>query len=372
MGEKVVGKRNSEQSVNPHSGLQSGETLFGILAEHLTEVVTRFDKDFRHIYINHSIESKTGLRPESFVGHTNEELGFPPETVMQWNAALRHVFDTGEETEISFALDGPGGRREFVSLLFPQQDLGGEIASVLGVIRDVTQQKKSETEYQDSRRQLRNLAVHLLHAREEERRKVAREIHDELGQILLALKMDLQWIEKRLDPVSPQVKEKIRVSIELADQTIQIVHRIASDLRPGILDDIGLAAAIDWLAGDFTRRNGIPCQVDFTAQASRIGGNGSTSLFRIIQEALANVALHAQASVASVEVWEAESALVLRIHDDGQGITEEQAGSALSLGLIGIRERVQELCGEISILGKPGKGTTLTVTIPLPSEGALA
>jgi PAS domain S-box-containing protein len=372
MEEKTVGTHDATMSVRRTNELQMGDIMFRTLAEHLPQVITRFDKNLRHTYINNSIESITGLRPEGFIGRTNEEMGFPSETVMQWNAALRHVFATGEEAGISFTFDGPAGPRDFVSLLVPERGVDGEIATVLGVIRDVTQQKKSETQYEDSRRKMRNLAVHLLHAREEERKKVAREIHDELGQILLALKMDIQWIEKRLDPAPPQLRDKIQATIELADQTIKIVHRIASDLRPGILDDLGLAAAIDWLAADFARRNGIPCHVDFTAQMARLGGNSSTTLFRIIQEGLSNVALHAQASIASVEIWEAEGALVLRIHDDGHGITEEQAGSPLSLGLIGIRERVQELGGAMTILGKPGNGTTLTVTIPLPAEGGLA
>jgi PAS domain S-box-containing protein len=237
---------------------------------------------------------------------------------------------------------------------------------------DFTAQKDSEKKLEDSRSKLRNLALHLLHAREEERKKVAREIHDELGQMLTALKMDLRWIEKRLGLSSPQVTEKIRGVVELADSTIQTVHRISSELRPGVLDDIGLTAALEWLGGDFSRRSGILCRVDVTAPESRIGGNSSTALFRIIQEALTNVARHSRASRVSVEFWEADGMLEIQVQDDGIGITEEQSTSPLSFGLIGIRERAQGLHGEVSITGMPGKGTTLTVTIPLPQGGALA
>jgi PAS domain S-box-containing protein len=237
---------------------------------------------------------------------------------------------------------------------------------------DLTTQKESEKKLEDSRGKMRSLAIHLLHAREEERKRVAREIHDELGQILTALKMDLQWIEKRLAPRTPRIMEKIQGVVGLADQTIQMVHRISSELRPGMLDDLGLAAAVEWLGGDFSRRNGIPCRVDITARESRIGGNSSTALFRIIQEALTNVARHAHASHASVELWEEDGALKIRVKDDGEGVTEEQSTSPQSFGLIGIRERAQALGGEMSITGRPGKGTTLTVTIPLPSEGQLS
>jgi signal transduction histidine kinase len=243
--------------------------------------------------------------------------------------------------------------------------------ATLAFFFDLTTQKESEKKLEDSRGKLRNLAIHLLHAREEERKMVAREIHDELGQILTALKMDLQWIEKRLAPRTTQVMEKFHGVVGLADQTIQMVHRISSELRPGMLDDLGLAAAVEWLGGDFSRRNGIPCRVDITVPESRIGGNSSTALFRIIQEALTNVARHAHASHSSVELWEADRALTIRVQDDGRGVTEEQSTSPLSFGLIGIRERVQGLGGEMSITGKPGEGTILTVTIPLPPEGAL-
>jgi len=242
--------------------------------------------------------------------------------------------------------------------------------AMLAFYFDLTAQKNSEKKLENSQGRLRNLAVHLLHAREEERKTVAREIHDELGQILTALKMDLQWIEKRSDPRMTQIMEKIHGVVALADQTIQMVHRISSELRPGILDDLGLAAAIEWLGGDFSRRNGIPCRVDITAPEAMIVGKHATDLFRIVQETLINVAHHAHASQVSVELWEENRILTIRVQDDGLGITEEQATSPSAFGLIGIRERVQGLRGEISILGRPGKGTALMATIPLPLEGA--
>jgi signal transduction histidine kinase len=164
----------------------------------------------------------------------------------------------------------------------------------------------------------------------------------------------------------------MRGVVGLSDETIKIVHRISSELRPGVLDDLGLAAAIEWLGGDFSRRSGIPCLIDFTAPESAIGGNSSMVLFRIVQEALTNVTRHAQASRVSVEIWETDRVLTIRIRDDGRGISEEQATAPTAFGLIGIRERVSGLGGDMSISGRPGEGTVLTVTIPLPSQGALA
>ena len=166
-----------------------------------------------------------------------------------------------------------------------------------------------------------------------------------LGQALTALKIDVQWIEKRIPTPTSPVQEKIRAIVGLVDRTIQLVQRISSQLRPAMLDDLGLTAATEWLAGDFSRRSGIPCSVDVAAVESRIGGNSATALFRIIQEALTNVARHARASRVSVELWESEGTLVIRVLDDGRGITEQQSSAPSSFGLIGIRERVEGLGG---------------------------
>ena len=279
----------------------------------------------------------------------------------------------GEPTEdeyemMALRLDG----RQFPCRVAASRLAFPEGPATLAFLFDLSEQKEARKKLEDSHSKLRSLAVHLLHAREEERKTVAREIHDELGQILTAMKMDLQWIEKRLAPGTTQIMEKVHGVVGLADQTIQLVHRISSELRPGMLDDLGLAAAIEWFAGDFSRRNGIPCRADITVPRSRFGGNSSTAVFRIVQEALTNVARHAHASHVSVEIWEADLTLTIRVQDDGEGVTEEQSTSPSSFGLTGIRERVQGLHGEMQIVGTPGKGTTLTATIPLPPQGALA
>jgi len=230
-----------------------------------------------------------------------------------------------------------------------------------------------ELESQVSKRteELQRLAMHLLHAREEERKQIAREIHDELGQILAAIKMDLQWIERKSAQSPAPVLAGIHDVVGLADKTIQMVHRICSELRPGILDDLGLVAAIEWLGKDFSRKNDIPCNVDFTAAESTISAKSTTLVFRIVQEALGNISRHAHASSSSVELWEENRTLMIRIQDDGIGITEAQSNSPSAFGLIGIRERVQGLLGEMEISGTPGKGTTLRIRIPLPLEGAM-
>jgi PAS domain S-box-containing protein len=243
---------------------------------------------------------------------------------------------------------------------------------IFSTVRDVTERKRVEKELNGSHLKLRNLAQHLLHAREEERKTVAQEIHDELGQVLTALKMDFRWLERQLESSPERVREKIQGMTALTDQTIQRVQRISSDLRPRMLDDLGLAAAIEWLMGDFSRRTGIRCKTSVRITESRIGGNSAVAIFRIIQEVLTNVARHAKASRVSLQLSEADERLEILVRDDGIGITEAQASDARSYGLIGIRERAQGLGGNVSIHGETGKGATVAVSIPYPAGGNLA
>lgn len=252
------------------------------------------------------------------------------------------------------------------------KDERGEVALYMGAIRDITDHNRVESELTDSRTQLRNLATHLLSAREEERRKVAREIHDELGQVLTALKMDLKWLEKRLVPLSGQLQEKIGGMIGLTDQTIRRVQKISAELRPRMLDDLGLDAAVDWLSSDFSRRTGIACTLTEDLGKKHLGEDVATALYRIVQEALTNIARHAEASQVAVDMRVAQGRIEVSVQDDGIGISEEQAADPHSLGLIGIRERVLAFGGETSITGEKGKGTSIRVAVPLPRDGAPA
>ena len=353
------------------AALRESEERFRALIEN-APVAIGVTRDGKTVYGNEAYLRMFGITTlKQVVGHPLTDLVAPQCRKEVAERALRRTRGepAGDEYEMkAMRLDGQQFPCRVAVTVLVLSDGPAELAFFF----DLATQKDFEKKLEDSRVKMRNLAVHLLHAREEERKRVAREIHDELGQILTALKMDLQWIEKKFAPRTTQVIKKIHDVVGLADQTIQMVHRISSELRPGMLDDLGLAAAIEWLGGDFSRRNGIPCRVDITTPESRIGGNSSTALFRIVQEALTNVARHAHASRASVELWEADHTLTIRVKDDGRGVTEEQSTSPLSFGLIGIRERVQGLGGEMSITGRPGAGTILEVTIPLPSAGALA
>ncbi|MCG6917946.1 MAG: histidine kinase [Deltaproteobacteria bacterium] len=224
---------------------------------------------------------------------------------------------------------------------------------------------KAEREIRNSREQLRNLSAHLQSVREEERTRMAREIHDELGQSLTALKMDISWLNRRFLEEDPAFKKKLASMEEVIDSTIQTVQKLSGELRPGILDDLGLAAAIEWQAEEFQNRTGIECEISLSPEESVLTRDQSTTMFRIFQETLTNVIRHARAT--KVEVWleERKGRIVLEVTDNGRGITEAEISDPKSFGLIGMRERVEFIDGEITILGYPGKGTRITVTLPL-------
>jgi PAS domain S-box-containing protein len=239
------------------------------------------------------------------------------------------------------------------------------------VYRDTTAERAAEEELGQANRKMRNLAVHLLQVREEERRKIAQDVHDQLGQTLAALKMDLHWLAKRIGGDAAPLRDRLRATIELGEEAIGTVQRIASDLRPRMLDDLGLTPALNWLGSDFARRTRIRCKVSANIPSGIVGKNAATALYRIAQEALANVARHSHADHTALRLYATDGVLFLQVEDDGIGITEEQAGAADSFGLIGMRERLAELGGSLSINGEPGFGTILVVRIPLSGGGGL-
>ncbi|MFN0109719.1 MAG: two-component regulator propeller domain-containing protein [Blastocatellia bacterium] len=237
-------------------------------------------------------------------------------------------------------------------------------------LNDITFRKHAENSLKTSREQMRELAAHLQQAREEERAYIAREIHDELGQLLTGLKIDLKWFEKRLPKDAENSKllhEKMVSILELMDETIVAMRRVATKFRPGILDTLGLIAAIEWQAEEFSNRTGIRCEFDEPIPQQLSGLDCETALFRIFQESLTNVARHSEASAVKVSLTRQNGFLILQIRDNGRGITEKEIKDPHSIGLLGMRERAHIFGGEVSVSGSPGKGTTVTATIPINS-----
>jgi len=240
----------------------------------------------------------------------------------------------------------------------------GEARLFVGVIEDITQRRQAQEQLQRHREQLRDLAARLEAAREAERTRIAREIHDELGQALTALKIDLTWLRRRLPQPTPELAGKVDGMEAILDGMAGAIQRIATELRPGVLDELGLQAAIRWQAREFETRTGIACRVEQAAEQPVVDASRATAAFRIFQEALTNVARHAGATLVLVRFTLSAQALELRVEDNGRGISEGALADSRSLGLLGIRERATSLGGTVTITGERGRGTTLTLTLP--------
>jgi PAS domain S-box-containing protein len=241
-------------------------------------------------------------------------------------------------------------------------DGDGGFIRVQGTGQDITELREAQEGLERSRQQLRALSAHLQSVREEERTRIAREIHDELGQALTALKLDLATLARKAggDAV---VQDKVQSMVGLVNETIQTVRRIATELRPAILDDLGLLAALEWQTHEFQKRTGISCELKIGADID-VKPRASTELFRVFQETLTNIARHAGASTVTIFFSRQERHLVLEVHDNGVGIQENQISDIRSLGITGMRERVRLLGGTLQLTGIPGQGTTVLIQIP--------
>ena len=233
---------------------------------------------------------------------------------------------------------------------------------------DITDRKRAEQDLRASREQLRNLSAHTIAVRETERTNIAREIHDELGQNMTALKMDLAWMAKKLPGKHKTLISKTKAMARLVNATIKTVRKISTELRPGLLDDLGLAAAIEWQAGEFQKRTGIKCDLVIKPEEIEIDRDRSTAVFRIFQETLTNVARHASAKKVTASLKKRAGKVFLKVGDNGKGITRKQATDSKSFGLIGMRERAHFWGGKVTIKGVQGKGTTVTVSIPIEGK----
>jgi signal transduction histidine kinase len=229
--------------------------------------------------------------------------------------------------------------------------------------------RRAEEQLRESHEQLRALSVYLQSVREEERTRIAREVHDELGQALTGCKLDLSWIAGRLPREQKELIAKTRALSSHIDSTIQMVRRIATELRPGILDHLGLAAALEWQANEFQTRTGIQCEVHTSLQDVELTPDLNTTFFRIFQETLTNVIRHAGATSVKVELRQRDGRVILDVRDNGRGISRAEINNTKSMGLLGMRERAALLGGEFKISRLAGgQGTRLTVAIPLPYQ----
>jgi len=243
--------------------------------------------------------------------------------------------------------------------------LYNEMPTVLSIARDITERKQAEEKLKRTSKLLRELATHLQSVREEERTMIAQEIHDELGQVLTALKIQISLLANKLKDDQKPLKQKINSLLDMIDASVESVQKISAKLRPGILDELGLIAAIEWQTEEFEKMTNVKCSLVLPKEDLVLEKNKSTAIFRILQEALTNIARHSQATKVLISLLNYKSNVSLEIQDNGKGITQEQIRDFKSLGIHGMEERAMVFGGQVYIEGIAGKGTRLEVEIPV-------
>lgn len=344
--------------------LQGTDHIYRVFLERMNEGAAVLGRDHTVLHCNRRFARLLGAGLQSVIGSSLPDLVWPDDRA-RLSALLRRAAQRScrGETRLRSQTGAP------VPVQLSLNPLRLKTRAVCLIVSDLSEVKRAEQELRASSEQLRNLAARLLSVREEERTRIAREVHDELGQALTAVKMDLSWLAGRLSPGNGPMLGRVRSTLQLADSTIQSVRRISTELRPSVLD-LGLAAALEWQAQEFQARTGIRCRLRLP-DGGEVAPDVSTTLFRIFQEALTNIARHAGATRAEVVLKKQPDGLVLLIRDNGRGFNPANSSSLKSLGLLGMRERAASLGGRVDISSAPGKGTRVTVRIPLrSSEGS--
>jgi PAS domain S-box-containing protein len=282
---------------------------------------------------------------------------------------INNIFDSNLEQTNEIRCRKRSGAEIWIALICNTISYQGKLAG-LASFRDITLQKQTDEDLRRSRVEIQNLYAHSHMVREEERKLIAHEIHDELGQVLTALQIDLYWLQKRLAKDNGEIQEKTKAMSLLISESIASVQRICSKLSPPILDELGIVATLEWQATEFEKHIGIACEFHSKIDELKITRECSIAIFRIVQEALTNVARHAQASRVSLRLSRKNGNLLVKIVDNGKGITQNQISSSYSYGLLGMKERALAFGGEFEIRRGRRNGTTVTFSIPIERSGA--
>ncbi len=336
------------------------------LLDSAMDAILSVDESGRVVMYNRAAEQTFGWKAEDIMGQPLERL-IPARFRAGHAAHIRHFADTGVtsrrkgEGVVLWGLRADGSEFPMDASISQIETGSGRLFSV--ILRDVTERVRA-------REDLARFATEAAAIREQEKSRFARELHDELAQSLTALKMDAIWLRHQLAGADEAVRRKLGGMLGLLDDCVAATRRIAADLRPLVLDDLGLAPAIEWVVQSFTQRHGVPCELSLD-ESIDLGEPHATAVFRIVQESLANVAKHAGATRAWVRVTREAGGIVIEVRDDGQGFDTGATRKPQSLGLIGLRERTQLLQGTVNITSGAG-GTRVLARIPLPGEGAAA
>ncbi len=319
-------------------------------------VVYMKDAQGRYILVNSRYEELFGLSNEEVWGKTVDDV-FPPEVAGQFKRHDARVLGSKRPYQAEERIPFEGDYYTYLSVRFPIIDESGEVSRLCGILVDITGLKKAEEK-------LRRLSGNIMASQEKERNAIARELHDELGQVLTALSIDAVWLRQRLTDSDPKARARAENMCAIIDQTISEVRSIATRLRPPALDDLGLVDALEWHTGDFEKRTGISCVFSHNG-VPPVSDRVAIAAYRVTQEALTNVARYAQASNVEVSLKADKGQLTLSVVDDGQGFEVEKLSEREELGIAGMRERASLAGGTLEISSLPGQGTEVVLCLPL-------
>jgi PAS domain S-box-containing protein len=358
------------------AALRESEIRFRQLAENAPDVVYRrsFFPSPHTEYINRASTLIAGRTPEEFYANPHMALeALHPDSRTLFRKAIDNPESFREPVVLRWLhRDGRVVWSEHRSV--PVRDAAGRLVGIEGIGRDITDRLVTQERARVSEAQLRSLAARLQSAREEERSAVSRELHDQLGQALTGLKYELVMTIKALSAagLTPTLIDRVQALVGVVEETTNSVRRIATELRPPALDLLGLGTAIKLEAAAIRRRTGLRCRVTSSRKTTHLDHAQRTTVFRVFQEALTNIVRHANASAAQVRLREVARTFVMEIQDNGRGITQRELTDPGSIGLLGMRERVQLIGGQLEIEGRPGKGTRIVVRFTLRAREARA
>jgi len=330
------------------------------------------DVSGRYLGCNRAFEELLGVARDNIIGKSVYDVS-SAEIAERYEAMDKELFEKGGHQTYEWVVRAAYGSEKDViynKATFP--DARGNIAGIVGVMTDITERKRAEEAIKASHAQLRVLAGRLQSAREEQRKQIAREIHDELGGALTGLKIDLSFLVRSAPKSRDKTKRdlflsKIREMTKLIDETIGTVRRVVTELRPSILDDFGLLEALKWQIQEFEKRTGVKCKFVSTMAYVSLDEERSTAAFRIFQESLTNVARHANATRVTATLYKEADSLVLKVEDNGKGLSADDIHNPKSVGLIGMRERALFLGGTVNFSGETSKGTAVSLQFPFKS-----
>ena len=356
---------------------EASEARLASILESAMDAILTVDEEQRIVLFNRAAEMVFGVRREDALGTTLER--FLPTRFRAGHRAHMEGFGRtgvtgrrmGDATTL-WALRANGEEFPIEASISQAVEDGRRFYTV--ILRDITLRKRADDALLAQQQELRELSARVLEAREEEKTHIARELHDELGQMLTALKMDLAWLAGRLPAEDAEVAARAGEMRGLLEDTVSATRRISADLRPLMLDDLGLAEAARWLVQDFARRSGVECEVRMNADGAlqALPKTLATAIYRAVQESLTNVARHSGAKRAWVAFGAEDGGVQIEIEDDGRGIAAEDLKKARSLGLKGMRERFAYFGGSLEITSPARGGTRLRIRVPLPREDARA